>query len=100
MAIPQKGSRKIIVDEVSYRWYVRHKPTYLQAISNTGMTFSVQQSQKKTGLLVVKLKVSRPDNWICRNKFAIQPSLVTQIIRHALAQGWQPNQTGTSFFTF
>ena len=34
MSIPKKGSRKIVVNSIEYRWSIRKKPTYGQAVDN------------------------------------------------------------------
>ncbi len=32
MAIPKRGSRNIVVNGESYRWYMRRRPTYSQGL--------------------------------------------------------------------
>ena len=43
MAIPIKGSRRIVVDGTAYRWRIRRKPTRIQADYGCGspLTFAV-----------------------------------------------------------
>lgn len=101
MAIPQKGSRRIVVDGVAYRWTIRRKPTYNQLLGSR-MTFAVQlDNEKLASTLVVNTPYQRPDSAIAKQKAVIMPRDVTAAIRAALLEGWEPEvDAGTFEFTF
>ena len=64
MTISVKGSRRITVDGVPYRWSVRARPTYTQAICQGPLTFAVVNEHAPGSTLVVTLDAMRPDNWL------------------------------------
>ncbi|MCA2224218.1 hypothetical protein [Nonomuraea aurantiaca] len=97
MSIPKKGSRLITVDDVTYRWRVRRKPTYCQGNSWGPLTFAVESTDGPGRFLVVSLPCSRPDAWLGERTMAIRPALVTATIRRARECGWDPCQAGNAF---
>ncbi|VFS48093.1 hypothetical protein [Budvicia aquatica] len=42
MAIARKGSRQITFNNQSYRWYIRRKPTYCQAVFQSPMLMAIE----------------------------------------------------------
>src|SRR5688572_6033370 len=69
VVIPSKGSRFIEVDGVAYRWRIRKKSTYVQAAFEASMHVAIQAcADDAKSVLVVDLRVSRPDNWIARTR--------------------------------
>ena len=95
--MPSKGSRRIVVDDIAYRWRVRHKPTDSQGAFASPMSFAVQRESFGRCTLRVTLDQPRPDNWLKRPGAAVTPARVAQAIRQALRQGWQPGTSGGTF---
>ncbi|MEU3189786.1 hypothetical protein ABZ686_03910 [Streptomyces sp. NPDC006992] len=42
MTLNKKGSRLITVDGIEYRWRIRRKPSYMQGLCWTPMTYAVE----------------------------------------------------------
>ena len=100
MSIAGKGSRRITVDSASYRWSVRPRPTYAQALLESCLSFAVDMEGGGQTTLLVKTDTPRPDNWLGslgNVSRAITPSVVERAIRQALVTGWQPGQCGSAF---
>lgn len=97
MAISSKGARLITVDGVAYRWRIRHKPTYGQAIGEGSLTFPVEPAEGPGRVLLVTLPFSRPDAWVGERTMAVRPALVAAVIRMARRRGWGPGQAGPAF---
>ncbi|GAA4587428.1 hypothetical protein GCM10023194_36290 [Planotetraspora phitsanulokensis] len=97
MAIPKKGSRLITVDDIAYRWRVRHKPTYCQGNSWGPLTFAVELVDPPGRVLLVSLPCSRPDAWLGERTMAVRPALVAAAIRAAHERGWDPQHAGNAF---
>ena len=101
MAIPKKGSRTIVVGGVEYRWYIRRKPTYVQAMAEWigrcgGVRFAVECADSPGQVLVVELAQSHPGTY-AETKVAVVPSQVADAITRALEQGWKPTEPGGPF---
>jgi hypothetical protein len=98
MAIPSKGTRRVRVGEHEYEWRIRKKPTYNEGAFETAMHLAVEiRGQGPRTVLVVNLKVSRPDNWIAPHQTAVTPAMLSAMIALALSGGWQPAQPGSPF---
>lgn len=98
MSISRKGSRTLSHGVHRYRWYVRHKPTYAQGAFSTSMKVAIERVGIDSGIvLLVDLRVSRPDNWIEPHQTALTPAIVRQIITLALGDGWDPEGTGPAY---
>ncbi len=98
MSLPRKGIRRIELEGTVYEWTVRKKPTYSQAAFETSMTLAVQlDSEEDSGVLIVDLGISRPDNWISPHQTAITPRVVKDIIYSALNAGWEPKTQRKTF---
>ena len=98
MAAPKKGSRTITVDGTKYRWRVRHKPTYSQALGWGRLSFSVETESGSGCLLLVACSGPRPDAWTpADGAVSLTPSKVAAFIRRALAGGWAPEKRGKPF---
>jgi len=95
MSITKKGSRRIVVRGIAYRWVVRPKPTYCQALTWGSFSFAAELEVSGQSTLVVTLDAARPDNWVGEQGFVITPSLVAQAIEQALARGWKPESKGS-----
>jgi hypothetical protein len=98
MALPKKGSRKIIVDGLTYRWYICRKPSYGQAFLGVeSMTVAIQRdTEEPVTNLWIHLHRSRPDAWFS-DRTPITPKNIAQYIRTALEKGWQADRAGKPF---
>jgi hypothetical protein len=97
MTLARKGSRRIIVDGVEFRWVVRRKPTYNQGNAWSPLIFVVERAKGPGAILVVSLPYARPDNWLGRPSGPVHPVMVASSVRLALAGGWQPARPGPAF---
>ncbi|KAB8044983.1 hypothetical protein [Janthinobacterium aquaticum] len=95
MSIPKKGSRRITVDALSYRWSVS-QPALTAALTESNMSFAVEAELGGRTTLRVKTDMAYPDIWLGNRSPAITPSIVERAIRQALSQGWQPCQSGSA----
>jgi hypothetical protein len=97
MTLASRGSRRITVDGVDFRWKVRRKPTYCQANGWSPLTFVVELVEQRGALLVVSLPVAHPGNRLGLPSRPVLPATVSAAVRRALAAGWQPSQPGAAF---
>jgi hypothetical protein len=97
MALGRKGARRIVVDGTAYRWRLRHRPTYFQALSWTPCTFAVEHADASGTTLVVTTNHPHPSNWFGREAKPVLPSDVAQAIELALREGWTPTASGDPF---
>jgi hypothetical protein len=98
MAVPLKGSRLITVDGAVYRWYVRRRPSYIQGLARSPLTFAVELAGRHGRVLVVSVTdVRHPGNWLHQPSLAVRPAVVAAVIRMALDRGWQPAGSGAPF---
>ncbi|MFW2177290.1 MULTISPECIES: hypothetical protein [unclassified Moraxella] len=99
MSIPKKGSRKIVVNDVEYRWRVRHKTDYWNLMSGDGLNFAVEKQENGNCVLHVMLDgFGHFGSWADNlETLVITPKLVAQAIEIALEKGWQPEQNGKTF---
>jgi hypothetical protein len=94
MTLAGKGSRRIVVGDVAYRWTVRRKPTYSQGIAESPLSFAVELADRPAGRLLVSLPVPRPDNWLHAPSGVVTPALVARCITDARDSGWDPARPG------
>ncbi|MFD9637304.1 hypothetical protein ACFWW0_29825 [Streptomyces violascens] len=97
MALGRKGSRRIVVDGVAYRWRLRRRPTYNQALCWTPCTYAVEHADCSGTTLVVTTGQPHSGNWIGRKGAPVLPSDVAEHIRAALTRGWTPDRPGSPF---
>jgi hypothetical protein len=97
MALTAKGSRRIVVDGITYRWRVRKKPTYSQVLVESRLLLAVEHATVSGTTLVVALPQSHPNSWLSNEVAAVLPSDVENYIRAALVAGWQPTKSGKTF---
>jgi len=97
MSIPKKGSRKITFEGNTYRWTIRRKPSYGQAINESNLTVAVELLDSPGTTLIVTFPFARPDSWITLENQAVKPSDVKKSISIALKRGWNPSSKGGSF---
>ena len=96
MAMPRRGSRRIVVDGVPFRWRVRAQPTYSQLLGWTPLTVGVEPVDGGSVLVLVFAGV-RPDAALGAAEVAT-PARVAEAIRGARAAGWVLDMGGTLFF--
>jgi hypothetical protein len=100
MTIPKKGRRSVRVGDTDYAWRIRKNPTYSQGAFQSSMTLAIQPcADNVRSVLVVNLKISRPDNWVSAHQTAVKPSMIRDMIARSLAGGWQPF-SGTGPFLY
>jgi hypothetical protein len=98
MSIPKKGSRQVVVGKIAYRWRVRSRPTYCQALTWSPLTLAVEQAQSPGSVLVIDLPQLHPSNWFQKPSSGVTPAVVATYIRQALKAGWQPSVRGAQFY--
>ncbi|MCP2256646.1 hypothetical protein LX15_000329 [Streptoalloteichus tenebrarius] len=93
----KKGSRRITVDGVPYRWWVRGRPTYDQGLGTSPLTYVVEQTETPGTTLVVTTAQPHPSNWMGMPARPVLPAEVAATIRAARARGWAPEKPGKPF---
>ncbi|AZM45745.1 hypothetical protein DMB38_07795 [Streptomyces sp. WAC 06738] len=97
MALVKKGSRRITVDGVPYRWRVRARPTYGQGLVWSPLIYAVEQAGTRGTILVVTTNQPHPSNWFEIPGRPVLPAEVAATIRMARAAGWTPDEPGSPF---
>ena len=97
VTLTSKGSRRIVVDGLAYRWLVRPRPTYSQALGWSPLTFVAELLDESGAPCVVALPYAHPGNWLGLATTSVRPATVAASIRKALAAGWQPHRPGPAF---
>lgn len=99
MALNKKGSRRITVDGVEYRWRIRRKPSYMQGLCWTPMTYAVEAANgNESGTtLIVTSSQAHSSNWVGAEAMPIRPAHVASSIREARNRGWEPTRAGSPF---
>ncbi|MFD8606316.1 hypothetical protein ACFV1S_30195 [Streptomyces globisporus] len=85
MALNRKGSRRVTVDGIEYRWRIRRKPSYMQGLCWTPLTYAVEAaSGNQPGTtLIVNSGQAHPSNWVGVETEPIRPAHVAASIREA-----------------
>lgn len=96
MALRRKGSRTITVDNESYRWRVRPRPTYTQALAASGLVVAVER-ERGGSRMTVEFSAPRPDSWCGVDAVVVTPKDVARFIRAAIERGWVPAENGSTF---
>ena len=94
MTISHKGSRRVVVDGVPYRWTVRPSPSYAQALAQSPTSFAVANESSPGSTLIVQMSGPRPDNWLKDPGGTVTTSVVQDAVRSALARGWRATERG------
>ena len=97
MALTRRGSRRIVVDDIAYRWRVRRKPTYCQSNGWGPQSYAVEHETNPGTTLVVETGRAHPGNWFTLTSGPIQPADVAKSIHEALSLGWTPQTPGSPF---
>ena len=98
MAIPRKGSRKIVVDSVEYRWLIRRKATYNQSDYGVGkLHVAIEGFDQSGATLLVETNRPHPKDIDTDQPISIEPSDIVTWIHTAIAKGWTPTQPGPTF---
>ena len=95
MATRKAGSRRIVVDDVIYRWRVRHRATYSQSGYGSGeLHVAIELADEPGAVLVLLTDRPHPEDWGTRQVVPVRPSDVASWIRQALRAGWVPSADG------
>jgi hypothetical protein len=98
MTLSRKGSRRITVDGVVYRWRLRGKPTYSQGMGWSPCIYAVDRPERGgTTLLITTDRLHPSIAWIKSEIRPVLPAEVANTIRIALARGWEPATNGPPF---
>lgn len=98
MATRKTGSRRLVVDEVAYRWRIRRRATYSQADYGHGtLHVAVELAERPGAVLVLYTDRPHPADWGTTRVVPVRPSDVAGWVRAALAAGWVPSQPGPQF---
>lgn len=98
MSIPKKGSRILVIDGKRYRWRVRDRPTYMQALAQSNMMLAVESADTANGsVLLMDLGSPHPSNWLALPGASATPAMVSQMIQRAITLGWNPDHAGDQF---
>ena len=90
MAIPKKGSRKIIVDNVVYRWRVRKN--YRRVGEEPSLLAAVELDENPQGVLSIRFPLAKYyDDWYLGAKKAVSPKHIEECIKNAVGNGWKPD---------
>lgn len=97
MALVRKRSRRIVVDGRAYRWQLRRRPSYRQALSESPFTYAVEDYDHPGRTLVVTTSRPHPSNWFNRPSAPVLPADVARAIQEAIERGWDPSSRGAPF---
>ena len=99
MAINKRGSRRITVDGIDYRWRIRRNPTEDQSLGMDPLTYAVELAEIERGgtVLVVRTNTIHTGDFGGRPSNPVLPTTVAADIRDALSRGWVPETNGSPF---
>src|SRR5689334_4595937 len=97
MALARRGSRRIAVDGLVFRWLVRRRPTYCPPLGWSPLTLVAELADESGARLVVALPYAHPGNWLGLPSASVRPATVVEAIRQGLSAGWQPRRPGPAF---
>jgi len=97
MAINRKGSRRVVVDDVVYRWTIRRKPSRGQAYEWSPLRVAISPDAGLGTTLVVEANGERPDAYLQISPVTMTPATIAATIRAALASGWRSTEPGPPF---
>jgi len=98
MAIPKKGSRKIVVGGEEYRWLIRRKATYSQSDYGSGfINVAIEHAKSEGTVLVVYTDRPHPKDWATAEVDPVRPSDIEKWISESIQLGWSPKEKGAQF---
>lgn len=95
--IPRRGSRTITVRNLRFRWAIRRKPTYAQAVAMTRLNLVVVLADARGSRLVARLQHAHPGNFAGKEPVSVTPAEVARCVERALDAGWRPEMPGPVF---
>jgi hypothetical protein len=98
MAIPKKGSRKISIDGITYRWSIRANPTYSEANEWSNLKATVELYDSPASVLSIDFMVPRNDSWISNGKVKVTPADICICINQSISLGWDSSAKGDNHF--
>ena len=99
MAVRKKGSRRIVVDGVTYLWRFPRRPTVYQEECWGGCCVTVQGVDRGGSVLVIRFAQHQPSVAVACG-FPVVPVLPFQVaraIQKAIAMGWKPDEPNSPF---
>ena len=98
MAIPKKGTRKIIVQGITYRWLIRRKATYMQSDYGVGrLHVAIEHAENPGTTLLIVTDRGHPRDWGTKEIVPVTPQDISNWIIEALELNWQPEEKGSPF---
>jgi len=102
MTLSRKGSRRIVIDGISYRWLIRRRATWSDIhieIANmpdgVPLRVAIEQEHAQGTLLIVTSNQPRLTKYrMVETAGVVRPSDVERWIRDARAAGWDPAKPG------
>lgn len=95
MSIAKRGARTVTVDGTGYLWRIRRRGTHGQDCYGAPMRIGIQSAAPGArGVLVVNAAITRPDAAIYGHGGGVTPAQIRDMIRQALAAGWEPMTCG------
>ncbi|SNR14735.1 hypothetical protein [Tenacibaculum jejuense] len=100
MAIPKKGTRKIDVDGLKFRWLIRKKATYTQSVYGIGKLHVAIELEENPGTnLFIRTDRKHPNDIETEMVNPITPYDISNWIKQAFELGWNPSKNGNTFRT-
>lgn len=97
VALSKRGSRRIEVDGVAYRWRLRGRPTEGQRRGHTPLIVAIAAEVGPGPALIVRHFLAHPGNTVGRHAEAVTPREVAALIREGIRAGWEPARPGPAF---
>jgi hypothetical protein len=98
MTIPKKGSRKIVLGELNYKWLIRRKGTDCQVDYGIGkIHVAIELDDKPNNTLIIYTDRPHPQDYSSSEVIPVTPADIKKWIYDALDIGWKPNISGPQF---
>jgi hypothetical protein len=89
MAIPKKGSRKIVVDNVAYRWRIRWKISDGYEAGTLNAAVELYENPQSVLHIIFPWVKYEGHMFVAES---VTPKHIEFVIRKALKEGWQPKE--------
>lgn len=100
MAIPQKGTRTIHVNDQNFKWLIRKKATYSQTDYGIGkLHVAIELEEKPGSTLFIHTDRKHPNDIETKTVNPIKPSDISNWIKQAFILGWNPSAKGIPLLT-